>query len=327
MRPLRLLRILLAGLPALAACDNAGVDLGLPAEPTNTVGVALYLDRDGSKGLSAQDTVYPGARVALLQRVSRDTVQTAVSTGRGLAYFTGVKAGEYSVAVVPASLGDSVEVARVDTADFVVRVRPDTLGVLVRLGYPELTVRQARAAAPNRRVFVRGVILAGVQAFRDTTSYVADSSGQIRLTNVILRGGLAGNNPGDSVTVLGLTGARAGQPILDRAIVARIGARPAPLPVIVTTAAAGTAGGGGLDAALVQVIGAPIIDSATVAPDFKVTLDDGSGPVVLLLDANINVPRTAFIPGKHVTARGVLVPDGKGAWFLKPRDLGDIAVF
>ena len=87
----------------------------------------------------------------------------------------------------------------------------------------------------------------------------------------------------------------------------------------------GLASGGVLDAALVQVIGAIISDTATVAPDFRVTASDGSGPVQLILDANLPFSRTAFRPGRSMNVKGVLVPDGQGGWNLKPRDIGDVS--
>ena len=313
----------------LAACDNSGSALGFVDEKTGTVGVAVFLDRDGSRTLSAADTVYLGARVALMLKGRPDTLRTEVSNVRGLAFFSTLPFGEYRVVVARNSLGDSVEVANIDITDISISHSKDTVGVVIRLAYPELTVRQARAAAPGKRVFIRGVILAGVQTFRDTTSHLADSSGSIRLTEVSLRGGLVGNTPGDSVSALGTISSRLGQPVLDRALVGRFGSRPPPLALIVNTAIAASASSGALDAGLVQVIAALIADTVFVSPDFKVTVNDGSGPLAIVLDANVNFLnlRALLLLGKRVNARGVLVPNGSGGWILKPRDLTDISVF
>jgi hypothetical protein len=198
--------------------------------------------------------------------------------------------------------------------------------VLVRLGYPEVSIRQARLSPPGRRVFIRGVILAGVQSFRDTTSHVADSSSQIRLTRVVLLGGLLGNNPGDSVSVLGHTSTRDGQPTLDNAGVARFAVRPPPIPLAVSTAVAATASGGLLDAGLVQITGGIISDTATIAPDFRITVNDGSGALQIIIDGNLQIPRSIFRPGASMIVRGVLVPTGFGGWTLKPRAGGDIVI-
>ena len=312
---------------ALAACANSGGDLGFAAEKTGTVTVLAFLDRDGSRTPSPADTVYAGARVALMLQGRPDTLRTATSNVRGLVFFETVPFGDYRVAVARGGLGDTVEVANIDTRDISLTQGDDTAGVAVRLAYPELSVRQARAAAPGKRVFVRGVILAGVQTFRDTTSYLADSSGSIRLTEVSLRGGQTGNAPGDSVTALGTISSLLTQPVLARALVGRFGSRPPPVALIVSTAAAASASSGILDAGLVQVIAALISDTASVSPDFKVTVNDGSGPLAIVLDANVSFLRALFVPGRRANARGVLVPNGTGGWVLKPRDLADISVF
>ncbi len=320
-------RVGLVAVVGLAAgCDNAGVDLGFPAESTGAIVVHLYLDADGSRTNTPLDVTYSGARVALLTR-GGDTLRIVTSDAQGRARFSDVVLGQYQVGVASGGLGDSVSVAQIDTTHITVAQGMDTVRVSVRLAYPELTVREARATTPGRRVFLRGVILAGVQSFRDTTSHLSDSSGAVRLTDVTLRGGLAGNSPGDSVSVLGAVASRDGQPTLAQAIIARFGARPSPLPRILSTRLASEASGGTLDADLVQVISAPIVDTATVQPDFVVGLDDGSGRLTLLLDANLNFPRPAFIPGRQVTARGVLVPHAGGGWMLKPRDGGDVSIF
>jgi hypothetical protein len=163
--------------------------------------------------------------------------------------------------------------------------------------------------------------------FRDSTAHLSDTSGFIRLTRVALRGGIGGIDPGDSVTVLGLTSSRLGQPTLDQAVVTKLSTRPAPLPSIITTVTAATAAGGALDAALVLIQNGLISDTATIAPDYRVTVSDGSGSLNLVLDANLNFVRSAFLPGKRVNARGVLVPDGAGGWSLKPRAPSDVVIF
>jgi len=57
-----------------------------------------------------------------------------------------------------------------------------------------------------------------------------------------------------------------------------------------------------------------------------VIVSDGTGNLTVLLDGNINFPRTSFRPGRSMNARGVLVPDGVGGWVFKPRDLGDVVL-
>jgi len=309
---------------ALAACQNAGSSLGFDLTRSAAINVLLYLDRDGSRTPTNLDTSFAKARVALLAHGTNDTVKIQTSSGIGVARFDAVPVGQYRIAVVQSSIGDSITVAAIDTNEVTLAARDTAVNVIVRLSYPELTIRQARALPLGKRAFIRGVVLAGVQSFRDTTSHIADSSGQIRLTRVALRGGLTGNNPGDSVSVLGVASSRAGQPTLDQSLLTRIGSRPAPIAFSLNTASAATASGGTLDAALVQVIGVNISDTVAVSPDFQVTASDGSGPVKIILDANLGFPRTLFRPGHSINVKGVLVPDGLGGWNLKPRDFSDV---
>ena len=316
----------------VTACTSAGSDLGFGPDETRVVGVLVYLDRDGSRTPTAVlDTVYRGARVALFAQGSVDTFKVATSNTFGVALFTGVPLGQYRVDVVPTSIGDSIEVQAikvglVDTNVVNVAFEDDTTVIEARLGYPEFSVREVRNLPQGRRVFIRGVILAGVQSFRDTTSHITDSSLAIRLTRVALKGGLTGNNPGDSVSVLGVTSSRAGQPTLDNAAISRFATRPEPIPLPVSTATAATAGNGGLDAALIRLTGATITDTATISPDFQVTITDGTGSLRMVLDANLAFPRAAFAPGRTMQAVGVLVPNGIGGWVIKPRALGDVVL-
>jgi hypothetical protein len=312
-----------------SACANGGVDLGFPAAETGTIEALISLDRDGSRTPTFPlDTLSPNARVALLRKGTGDTVLTAVSGANGIARFSAVPLGEYQIAIAAASLGDSILVAQIDSANVRLETLPDTLRVTVaRLSYPEVSLREVRNLPLNRRVFVRGVILVGVQAFRDTTSHLADSSGAMRLTRVTLRGGLVGNSPGDSVSVLGLTSTRAGQPTLDLASIARFATRPPPIPLQSSTGTAATAANGVLDANFVQITGATITDTVTNVPDFSATVTDGSGALVVVLDGNINFVRSAFRPGRALNVRGVLVPNGFGGWTLKPRDPSDVVLF
>jgi len=320
----RLGRGLLAGLALAAACDNAGSDLGVEVETRNAVTVQVYLDRDGSHTAGATDTLFRNARVALLPFAGSDTIEAQFTTTLGVVRFEGIPLGKYRIGVTQPSIGDSIQVQEIDPDTVKIEASDTNTFVSVRLGYPEVSVRAARALPIGRRVFVRGFILAGVQSFRDTTSHLADSSGQIRLTRVSLRGNITGNAPGDSVSVLGLTSTRAGQPTLDNAIISRFGARPAPIPLPVATITAATASNGVLDAGFVLVTGAIISDTSTIAPDFRVVASDGSGDLTIILDGNIPFSRANFRPGRSMNVRGVLVPDGAGAWRLKPRDTGDV---
>ncbi|MCH7476332.1 MAG: hypothetical protein IIA27_16935, partial [Gemmatimonadetes bacterium] len=99
-----------------------------------------------------------------------------------------------------------------------------------------------------------------------------------------------------------------------------------PPPVEITTLVADGADGGVLDAQLVKVIDATIGTTSTVGGDFVMTVDDGSGPLEVVLDKDITFNLTLMVGGTIVDVTGVLVPTGAGTWQLKPRGSGDIFI-
>lgn len=305
-------------------CSNAGSDLGILPSARRTIQVKVLLDRDASGSETSADTIYANARVRLLPAGGGKAIDSALSNTQGIVFFENVPLGRYSISVTP---GDSVSLAGTDPSEATLLAGVDVqTSVLALLVYPGPPIRQVRQLPLGQRVLIRGLILVGVPSFRDTTAHVQDTSGYIRLTRVSLRGG-SSNSPGDTVAVIGTTSTRAGQPTLDQAIVTTLGGRPSPIPISISTAAARNANNGALDAALVLVTGAIIVDTATVAPDFRVTGNDGSGPLTILIDAQVGFNQSQFIPGKTMNLRGVLVPTGTGQWQLKPRFSSDISVF
>ncbi len=315
-------------LALLTACSNAGSDLGLSPGAVNTIKVLVSLDRDASGSLTSADTVYAGARLVLKPSAGGQAITTQLTNPLGLAFFEGVPVGSYTVTVDPTSLGDTVSLAQTDPPVVLLSAGLDSgATVLAQLAYFAPSIRQARLLPAGRRILVRGLVLAGVGSFRDTTAHLQDTSVAIRLTRVSLRGDRSGNSPGDTVTVIGTTSTRAGQPTLDQAIITTLGNRPAPVPFPVSTAVAASAMNGVLDAALVQITGAVISDTGTVAPDFRVVASDGSGTLTILLDSEGGFNTSIFRPGRTVNARGVLVPTGTGQWQFKPRNSGDITAF
>jgi hypothetical protein len=320
-------RIVLAA-ACLAGCNNAGSDLSFAPTTHRTIAAVLYTDRDGSGSRTSADAPVAGARIALRPPGGGQVIVSSLTNEAGVASLFPIPVGHYTVTVDPGTLGDSLSVRSVDPNPVELPWSPDTGAVVVNilLAYPSLSIRQARLEPPGRRVILRGLVLSGPQAFRDTTAHLQDTSGYLRLTRVSVRGG-GGAFPGDTITVLGTTGARAGQPVLDLATISIITNRPAPVAIATSTAAAASASGGTLDAALVQVTGAIISDTATVAPDFRVTVNDGSGPLTVLLDAQTGFNPEIFRPGRSSTIRGVLVPNGTGQWRLKPRFGADVQLF
>lgn len=318
-------------LTMLAACDNAGKDLTLPGYGAGAIGVFLYLDRDGSGTYTTADTAFNGVRVALLAAGGRDTIRVSTSGGQGLATFDSVPLGTYRVAVDRRALGDSIGTVAGDTA--VIRILAGTDSAqsaqIVRVSYVEATIAQVRAMPAGKRVFVRGRVTHPFQLWRDSTAFIKDAGGTLRILGAAHRPGRAGNNLGDSVGVLGTTGTQGGQPVLLKGVVSSLAEGPAPSPIAVSITEARTAKGGTLDAALVKITGAKIYDTLPTLPDFLVRLAEATDSTIrvdVVLDSALSVASTFFKPGLTMTVTGMLLPRGDGTWFLKPRGGGDITL-
>lgn len=315
---------------AITACTNAGENLVPRQLPTGFLAVLVYFDRDGSRSATTNDTVFAGARVALVVPGGTDTIRVGTTDVTGQVFFDTLPVGSYRVSIDRRSLNDSVGLVAPDTQTvrLVNQVTStfDSLrqGVVVRFGYNEVTLAQARAMAPGRRVLVRGRVNAPLQNFRDSSAFIFDSSGTLRVTGARPRTGSAGNLVGDSVLVIGTTGQRSGQGVLQNGIFFTFSNGPAPLPRIITVAEARTAKAGTLDAALIQIGTVKIVDTLTVGPDFIVTVADPAdltSTVKIHLDQLLNPPTSPFALGRTGTFRGVLVPVGDGTWVIRPRGL------
>ena len=312
-----------------AACTNAGAGLTLPSLAAGAIGVGVYFDRDGSLTLTPLDTVVSGVRVALLAPSGTDTLRIAITNASGLAVFDSVPIGSYRLVIDRRALGDSVGVVAGDTGVVRLLSRIDSIqsSRVVRLGYTEVSLAAARRLPAGRRVLVRGKVVAPLQDFRDSSAFLVDTSGTLRITGARPRFGGNGNNIGDSVLVLGTTGQQSGQAVLRNGLFLTYGRGLAPLPQIVTVAEALNAKGGALDATLVQLSSVVIRDTVAAGPDFIVKVADPATPdmtVNVLIDQLLGAPRTLFPPGRTGTFRGVLVPQGDGTWVVKPRGPPDI---
>ena len=312
--------IVLLSTLAGASCD-AGEDRVLAVRATAVVLGIVFLDGNGNRVFDGSDAPFAAVGVRLVARGTRDTVAKASSGPSGAYVMFGVPVGEYLVVVDTTTLGDTLGVVRLDPA---LPLRPnDTAKVTIGVSYPSATVAQVRALAPGRRVFVDGVALNGAALFGDTTVHFVDATGAIRATRVRPTSFALG--PSDSLRLLGRRSTRAGQPTLDDVTAFLLGAGLSPAAAQVTTNEAASARGGALDAQLVRIVGAAIIDTVTTPRrDFRLTVNDGSGPLVVIFDADARLPTNGFTPGVVMEAFGVLVPTGAGGFQLKPRFVSDL---
>jgi len=306
----------------LAAVSCSGGDRIVTIPGTGTVRGLVYKDLDGDRVPASSDQALQGVGIRLVVAGTRDTLSSATSDGNGQFSFAGVPVGRYQIVVpaVPSLFGDSLQVVRIDTANISLGVG-DSTDVVVSVSFPSHPIAEARALPVGKRIFVAGLALSASTTFGDTTFSLADTSGYVRVT--------AASGPlvaaGDSVRVLGTTGARDGQPVILNGKVSLIGIVDLPVPMTVTTLEAATADSGRLDGALVKVIDAAISDTTTNSDsNYVATVDDGTGPVLVVFDRDASLTRTPYVPGVVIDATGVLVPDGAGGWFIKPRSNADL---
>lgn len=316
----------LVALLGAAACARDGAERALGISATGSVIGSVRFDADGSGSATAGDVPMAGVRLRLLTPVARDTVLRATTGLDGSFRFAGVPVGSYSVVISASSVGDSVVVSA--PAGVTVTVLPnDSASVNELVAFPTATLAAARALPVGTRVFVSGFALHARTTFSDTLLHVVDSTGALRATRVRPTTVVAG----DALRMRGRIALRDGQTVLDDVSVFAAGGAelPPPAPTL-TSAAAATAAAGTRDAALVRLVDVEVIDTATVLGNLRVTMNDGSGDVVVLLDRAADA---AFLPpfaagiwdaGRRYDVVGVLVPLTPGVWALRPRSVFDL---
>jgi hypothetical protein len=93
-----------------------------------------------------------------------------------------------------------------------------------------------------------------------------------------------------------------------------------------STHVAAIADGGLLDAALVWVAGATVIDMSTVGTDVAIPVNDGSGLLDVVFDARIGPPMPPAPLGGTLSGNGILVPLTGSIWQLKVRADADVTI-
>ena len=325
----RLMMVALAAL-ALTSCENGGATRTLGVNATGIVKGQVYFDANGSRTLDATDPGFNGARVRLLTPGSADTLFRATTAADGSYRFAGVPVGTYSIVVDSASAGDTARVITVGVGPNIVTVLPgDSVTFIGSISYPVYSIAAARVLALGTRLFVRGVAVNARTTFSDTTLHVVDATGAMRATRV--RPSLPAVAAGDSVVLRARIADRLGQRVLDDVTAFLLGPTFIPTaPVLTTVVAAAGGTAGALDAAIIRVVNATVTDTATVTGTFQMTINDGSGALILILDraadVGFNAPRPPglYIPANRFDITGVLVPTGTGVWRLKPRSALDL---
>lgn len=191
-------------------------------------------------------------------------------------------------------------------------------------GFSTVTTAQSRSITSGTRVFIHGIALTGVNTFNDATMHVADATGAIRAIRVAP----ASVAPGDSVRILGTTGLVNGRFVLaDASVTVLAPARGLPALQQVPTGTAATAASNARADNQVRIAGALIVDTATVAGDRILGVNDGSGRLEVVLDQDVSFNPGPYAPGGTFAGSGVLVPTPTGTgWRLKPRDRDEATV-
>ena len=307
----------------VAGCANAGEERVLAITGTGAVSGIVYFD--ASRNLSPDGLDTPLENVAVeLRSAGGDVVESATTDAQGIFSMDAVPVGSYTVTVDLTTIGDTVEVARIDTSEIDITADAGEV-VEIAVAFPQTTTENARTLAVGTSVFLEGLALSGFITFGDQTVHFRDATGALRLTRVspILV------TAGDSVRVRGKMATNSGQPVLDDVRVFFLSTvSTVVFPDTVTSADAASAVTGLKDGELVHVLGATVSSLAPSGADEDLTIDDGSGPLIVRLDGNINFDTSVItpIPGAVVNVTGVLVPTGTGSWVLKPRGNADIAV-
>lgn len=324
-----LLATALAGTLA-GACTNATDVQLLEIARSGFLFGQVYLDLDGSRGLTAADRPIANTTVLLLSSGTAEVVAQVVSDSLGVFSMGSVPLGAYTLALSDGALGDTLETLGPATP----LVLSDGDSTLVNIGasYPYLAIEEIPSTPPGRRVFTSGIALNQRVNFDPTGQvHFAGDSLFLRGTNVA-RSGIA---PGDSVRLLGRVTLDNGRNALDQVTPFVLVTSAALVSAQnTTTALAATADGGRLDAALVRIRGAEITDtSTTVDGSFRFWANDGSASIEVVIREFLGLNKSAFRPDTIIRisqADGLLTPfvDGGGnqRWRLLPRGGGDIAL-
>ncbi len=313
-----------AALLAATAFGVAACDVGSTAEPpeiatTGTVAGSVVNDVDGTRGASPGDIPLSDVIVRAAYRGTTTPIAIDTTDGSG-SYAMVVPVGAYWMTVDSMILGDTFEVVEADTLTS--EVLPNvTRSRVIALGIRRETIESIRSLPVGRVVSVFGFALNDRTVFGDSVIHLTDGDWSIRATTVFR----SPVRQGDSVRLAGTTALDHGQPVLDRVTATILAFTGTPQAPLISTGVANTAQQGRLDASHARVRNALVVDTATVNGEFRATLNDGSGSLIVEADSDLFLNVGVFRPDSTmVQVRGLLVPTGTGTWVLKPRTQSDI---
>ena len=292
----------------------------------------VYLDRNGNEVPDAADDPVQGLEIHLFVAGTQSLAASANTDANGIFVLDNVPVGRHRLEPDSTFLGDSLAVFAFDDAEVTLR-SGDSLAITMGVTFPSFTLPEARSLPDGTKGFTEGIVLNPGSAFADGSLHLQSGDTYLRVVGTP-RTTLF---PGDSVRLLGRAAQEAGQPILQEGepfLLAQQVVLPQALELATATAA--TADGGLRDAALVRIRDADIVDTATVigplGRDLRMTVDDGSGPLdmILLEFGGFNLGQVHPDSFSIREAIGLLVPSqtagGLVSWRLTPRSSTDLAV-
>lgn len=332
-------RALVVAAAALAAfaCSNAGEGRLLNVSADGIVKGFIYSDADGNRVFSQGDDSVKSMTVRLVTMNGTDTVGTGTTPLSGRFRIANVPVGTYRVLLDTTPLADTMRIAQQDSTT--VTILPgDSVGVILGVSYPHVSIRAARTAVlVGRKVFVEGIVLNSPNPpsnFSDTTMHVQDTSAAIRATRIVATPATVA----DSVRMRGTTSTRTGQRTLDLVTVFPISPRFLPSATVATTLQAKLAFGGTRDAQLIDLPKVTVSDT-TRGTMWRMTVNDSAqtGALEIVLDPQADfafrppfppgTPASPYVPGSKFHIVGLLVPSGTaGIWWVKPRSAADIVL-
>ncbi|MGD8363114.1 MAG: hypothetical protein PVJ04_16930 [Gemmatimonadota bacterium] len=310
----------------MAACGETDSVKLLSVEAVGTVNAKLVLDANGGGGADQSDPPLVGWTVELAQPAG-GTVVSDVTDGDGAIQFADVPVGLMIPSLSENDLGDTLSLISSTVQTFTLEAGQQvTVSPVVTL--PFFTLSEARDLPTGKPLFVEGTTLNSFPVTGDRDLHLKSGASYIRVLSVD-SGTVA---VGDSVRVRGRTSISEGVPVLDGQMVYRLSsAAVAPVPVNLTTGEAAGARGGALDAALVKVATADIIEVIDEGNDGVVlVVDDGTGPLSIRFRAFLDVDPDSIDPDTEdlASGTGLLVPvrvGGAVVWELQPRTIQEVS--
>jgi len=303
----------------LSCSEETGVT-PLVVDGTARITGQLFLDANGSGVFeSGFDDVVASALLRLRLAASGSILGETQTDAQGLFDFESIPVGTLRLEVDSILLGDSL-VARFEQSDTFSVAAGDSLGFQVGVGAPERSIPEIRSLPPDEPVFTSGIALNDWTELGGSIHLESDSS-FLRVTGVpAVEVGV-----GDSIRVSGRTSTAQGIVFLvgGRAFSLEQDARPV-TPWAVTTAQAGTAQGGDLEAALVVMSQVTVTSNSAVAGGFIVEGTDGTSEVSIRIRDTTGIdPAEVPVGTVFPSVVGVLVPSGPGVWEVVPRSRDD----